>query len=52
MDMHETSKEYIWSMAQLCAEAINFELALDYYKTFCQLEHKINQLFLINEFDN
>ena len=38
--MHETSKEYIWSMAQLCAEAINFELALDYYKIFYQLETK------------
>ena len=32
------SNDYIWSMAQLCTEAMDFDLALDYYKTFYRSE--------------
>ena len=32
-DMQETVSDYVWSMAELCENVLDFEMALDFYKT-------------------
>ena len=33
LDIQETVSDYVWSMAELCENVLDFEMALDFYKT-------------------